>query len=597
MRLLHTSSLTLHAYFDKSVPAYGILSHTWAENEEVSYQEMSNLSPSVKAKTGYKKIINCAHTIKELGYDYVWIDTCCIDKSSSAELSESINSMYKFYKNSKVCLAYMADVRRDTSLDERSAKDVIIPVEFLKNFGLEKYPTFKRVDGLQELIAPTNVVFYDSDWQVIAKIQEIVKAVGRLTEIPEPVLLFGISESFSYCVAEKMRWASKRSTTRREDMAYCLLGLFDINMPLLYGEGDRAFERLQEEILKRSDDLSLFLWQDDEDSEYVHRGLLARSPAEFSKFSVSWRSVDVAWTLPNDFHHKTWITPKHPCWITNIGVQLRICLLEARSFWKSANSHADCFFDNPKDDEYVFNVINFKVGSNLICFYILLKRLEEDGNQFGRVLPGRISQLGCLEGHDDQPLPKLETIFIRQKLKVEPTIIDPRIYGFSISIGLSGRSTLVPLIQKAADVFGKSCSGGLMGKRDGNILLPAVVSQDGIVSGFLIGFLITLSQMSIPKTYCVVVNYQPSVDIPELRADLKYFDGEAARELCSTSSFSDMSTELEGMRVPNMGGSGILALCTGYTLDRGRVLVGITINILDHKSRRYTAQQAYYVYE
>jgi hypothetical protein len=94
MRLLHTSSLTLRAYFDESAPSYGILSHTWVESEEVSYQEILkeilNLSPSVKAKFGNKKIINCAHTIEELGYDYVWIDTCCMDKSSSAELSESI---------------------------------------------------------------------------------------------------------------------------------------------------------------------------------------------------------------------------------------------------------------------------------------------------------------------------------------------------------------------------------------------------------------------------------------------------------------------------------------------------------------------------
>jgi hypothetical protein len=239
-------------------------------------------------------------------------------------------------------------------------------------------------------------------------------AVERFTEIPVPVLIFGITES--YCVAEKMKWASKRRTTRREDMAYCLLGLFDINMPLLYGEGDRAFERLQEEILKRSDDLSLFLWQDEEDSEYVHRGLLARSPAEFSKFSVSWKSVDTAWTQPSDFHHKTWFTPRDPCWITNIGVQLSISLLEARSFWKSANSYDDwdMLIDNPKDDEYVFNVINFRVGSNIICFYILLKRLEKDGNQFARLLPGRISELGRFEGDDYQPPPKLETIFIRQ---------------------------------------------------------------------------------------------------------------------------------------------------------------------------------------
>jgi hypothetical protein len=111
------------------------------------------------------------------------------------------------------------------------------------------------------------------------------------------------------------------------------------------------------------------------------------------------------------------------------------------------------------------------------------------------------------------------------------------------------------------------------------MLLPGAVSQDGIVSGFLI----TLSQMStsISKTFCVVVNYRPWVDVPELRADLKSFDGKAARELCSNSSFSNMPTELEGMRVPNLGGLRILPLFTGYTLDRGRVVVGITINILD----------------
>jgi hypothetical protein len=137
MRLLHTSSLTLHEYFDENVPSYGILSHTWVENEEVSYQEMLNVSPSVKAKTGYQKIINCVHTMKELGCDYVWIDTCCIDKSSSAELSESINSMYNFYKNSKVCLAYMADVHRDASkpsLDEGVIESWKCP---------DKYPDFQ----------------------------------------------------------------------------------------------------------------------------------------------------------------------------------------------------------------------------------------------------------------------------------------------------------------------------------------------------------------------------------------------------------------------------------------------------------------------
>jgi hypothetical protein len=104
-----------------------------------------------------------------------------------------------------------------------------------------------------------------------------------------------------------------------------------------------------------------------------------------------------------------------------------------------------------------------------------------------------------------------------------------------------------------------------------------VVSKEEIVSGFLI----TLSQMSISKTFCVVVNYQPQLEHPLMRVDLKYFVREAAPELCTTYSFSDMSTKLEGMRVANLGGSGILPRFTGYTLNRGRVLVGVSIIILD----------------
>jgi hypothetical protein len=289
MRLLPTSNLTLHEFFNESVPSYGILSHTWEESGEISYQDILNLSPLLKAKSGYTKIINCVRKMKELGHDYMWVDTCCIDKRSSAELSESINSMYQWYKNSEVRLAYMADVHCDASLDRSGVE---------KANYLEKYPNFQKIRcftrgwTLQELIAPANVIFYDSEWEFIAKIQDISKVVERFTEILAPVLVFGITEY--YCVAEKMKWASRRKTTRREDMAYCLLGIFNINMPLLYGEGNKAFERLQEEILRRSDDLSLFLWQDEEDSEYVHRGLLARSPADYSKFSISWRSVDEA---------------------------------------------------------------------------------------------------------------------------------------------------------------------------------------------------------------------------------------------------------------------------------------------------------------
>jgi hypothetical protein len=253
----------------------------------------------------------------------------------------------------------------------------------------------------------------------------------------------------------------------------------------------------------------------------------------------------------------------------------------ARNFEKSAISRHDLFlfFENPNDDEYVFNVINFKVGRNIVSFYILLKRLEEGGNQFARLLPGRICQLGRVEGYDYQSPPKSETIFIRQRLKLPPRIMDPRIYGFSIGIGPAGGFSSIPLLQEAADVFGQSCSGGLMGKFDGDILLPAVVSQDGIVSGFLV----TLSQMGTSKMFCVLVKYQPWVEIPARRIRLKYFVREAAQVLCSTYSISDMSTELKGMQVPNLGDSWIVVpMFTDYTLDRGRVLVGLTMKILEH---------------
>jgi hypothetical protein len=143
-------------------------------------------------------------------------------------------------------------------------------------------------------------------------------------------------------------------------------------------------------------------------------------------------------------------------------VQLSVKLLPARDFWKSAERRDDWyeFFQievEPKDDEYVFNVINFIVGSNLICFYIALKRLKKDGNQFARLLPGRIAEIGCGEGHDYQPPPKLETIFIRQNLKLQPSIVDPRICGFSVQIGFPQGSAFIASLQEATELTGLSC--------------------------------------------------------------------------------------------------------------------------------------------
>jgi hypothetical protein len=120
MRLLQTHDLHFREFADNEIPKYAILSHTWGPSvEEVTFQELQNPNQYVRRKAGYEKILRCAEKASLLGYMYVWIDTCCIDKRSSAELSEAINSMYAWYKNSDICFAHLADVERHSFVSRR----------------------------------------------------------------------------------------------------------------------------------------------------------------------------------------------------------------------------------------------------------------------------------------------------------------------------------------------------------------------------------------------------------------------------------------------------------------------------------------------
>jgi hypothetical protein len=107
MRLLNTSSLELEEFWDNDIPLYAILSHTW-EKDEVSFQDIQG--GTAKNKAGYAKILASCNQATRSRLEYIWIDTCCIDKSSSAELTEAINSMYRWYKNAYVCGEYLSDV-------------------------------------------------------------------------------------------------------------------------------------------------------------------------------------------------------------------------------------------------------------------------------------------------------------------------------------------------------------------------------------------------------------------------------------------------------------------------------------------------------
>ena len=243
---------------DDETIKYAILSHRWIDPTEVDFEELVDLARmdkaernEVRGRLGYKKIFNTCQQAQKDGYEWVWVDTCCIDKRSSAELSEAINSMYRWYGNAKICYAYLHDV--DGSSFPTKKDDGKHP----KSNGWPEW--FSRGWTLQEMIAPRNLRFFNKDWQPIGDKEMLARTLKRITRVPEHVLTDGL-EGNRPCVAQIMSWAANRTTTRVEDKAYSLMGLLDVNMSMLYGEGKKAFHRLQLEIIRSSNDQSIFAW-------------------------------------------------------------------------------------------------------------------------------------------------------------------------------------------------------------------------------------------------------------------------------------------------------------------------------------------------
>jgi hypothetical protein len=254
MRLINVKTLKLESFFDKAVPPYAILSHRWGP-EELTYQDMrAGPSSSARSKLGFAKVRGVCDLVCDRFYDaapyecdYVWVDTCCIDKSSSAELSEAINSMFEWYRKAKICFAFLDDVTADGRRP------------------MSKSLWFTRGWTLQELIAPDDVVFYDGTWNRIGDRTGMSGELTEVTGVPAALLARRCSPIRAgklldtYSVAAKMSWASRRRTTRVEDEAYCLMGLFGVHMPLIYGEGSKALRRLQEAIVRETQDMSILV--------------------------------------------------------------------------------------------------------------------------------------------------------------------------------------------------------------------------------------------------------------------------------------------------------------------------------------------------
>ncbi|KAK3334095.1 HET-domain-containing protein [Cercophora scortea] len=268
MRLINTKTYELKEFMGSNIPRYAVLSHTW-EEEEVTFQHFTQLPhDEVTKMKGYSKIQHTCRLARKSGINWAWVDTCCIDKTSSAELSEAINSMFMWYADSAVCYAYLSDLEPDEKKDDKAP--------------IAKYAHcrwFTRGWTLQELIAPKRMGFYNKKWAFQGEKTTLSEELAEITKINQRVLGNGGLLS-TIPVAQRMSWAANRQTTRVEDLAYCLLGIFGVQIPLLYGEGSKAFIRLQEEIVKESNDLSLFAWRNPSTSQ-KYCGILAASPQDF----------------------------------------------------------------------------------------------------------------------------------------------------------------------------------------------------------------------------------------------------------------------------------------------------------------------------
>lgn len=341
---------------------YAILSHRWGQvDEEPTYEDIKNGSGQHKA--GYQKVEFCRLQAQKDGLNYIWIDTCCIDRQSSSELSEAINSMYRWYQKAECCYVFLGDVNQDDT-----------------DGSFVRSQWFERGWTLQELLAPKDVRFFDQNGQFLGNKKARQDQIVQITGISSDVLQTGDTNKHS--IAQKMSWAARRTTSRIGDRAYCLMGLFNVNMPLLYGERDRAFVRLQEEIVKESDDHSIFAWK--LGRQVMLSGLIAPSPACFENCGF----VEEL----NTIEHRA------PYTLTNRGLSISLMLTP----WSS--------------DVYLARLDVKQEHGFKLC--IFLKRLTED-DQYARVEFDGCSVFQDTKwvfDNENRPF-RIQQLFVRKNIK------------------------------------------------------------------------------------------------------------------------------------------------------------------------------------
>jgi hypothetical protein len=245
MRLLKASpsgDFELTTFDDDRPPPYAILSHTWSKDQEVTYGEL--LAGADKRKSGYAKIRFCGERAAADNLEYFWVDTCCIDKSNAQELQTAINLMFQYYQRSTKCYAYLSDVRVPEVADVQAFR-----ITWETAFRQSRW--FTRGWTLQELLAPPIVEFFSANGKLLGNKISLEQDIHNITQLP-PDVLRGQRPFSAFSFSEKLSWAAQRTTTVKEDKVYCLLGIFGVLIPVMYGEGEAyASERLKDEIARR----------------------------------------------------------------------------------------------------------------------------------------------------------------------------------------------------------------------------------------------------------------------------------------------------------------------------------------------------------
>jgi hypothetical protein len=277
MRVLNTTTFELHSReqeFFKS-QGYAILSHRWV-GAEITFETLPQHISTLKSTQSrhldspqLSKIRGACEMARQLGFAWVWIDNCCINKASSTEESESINSMYTWYRDAQICITYLSDVKLDAAPEQSNQNP---PKIFQKINSDQPSEWFFRGWTLQELLAPRKMNFYDTNWTYMGTKDSLAQEIENITGI-SPAYLTNAVPFRDACIATKMSWMAGRKTTREEDIAYGMLGIFSVFLAPRYGEGMTAFMRLQQNLQTRTSDESLYAWRMPQPSDVKSFGI------------------------------------------------------------------------------------------------------------------------------------------------------------------------------------------------------------------------------------------------------------------------------------------------------------------------------------